>query len=185
MKPLISLINISKVKLRKIIRKLDVRYLWRRNNKTTSCGIIEIATTFFSVVLALLLLSLLVVPLPELPVLHLQQEQALEADMGQVVTLAPLQTYLEPLKKRDLFKPSIPIPLQKNIGTTTAEQLANRLEFLGTRSNGQEQFAIVMVPGQGPDSFRTGERVAEFVLKDINRHGIVLQLENETVTLRR
>lgn len=99
--------------------------------------------------------------------------------------LASLDTYLRPLKIRNLFKPSVPIPTRKKIGKTTAQQLAERLQFLGTSGEGQNISALVFIPKKGPGSFQIGDRVAEFILKDIKKDSLVLELENEQITLKR
>ena len=84
-----------------------------------------------------------------------------------------------------MFKPSIPIPAQKKVGRTTAQQLADRLQFLGTSGNEQSISALIFIPKQGPGLFKAGDRVAEFVLKNIKKDSLVLELENEQVVLKR
>jgi hypothetical protein len=114
------------------------------------------------------------------------------ADKGPITSndiqarfMAPIETYTGLLKTRDLFKPSIPIPSQKKIGKTTAQQLAQRLQFLGTTGDKNNLSAFVFVPERGPGLFQAGDRVAEFVLIEIRKDSLVLELENEQITLER
>jgi len=97
----------------------------------------------------------------------------------------PIETYTGLLKTRDLFKPSIPIPSEKRIGKTTAQQLAQRLQFLGTSGDENNLSALVFIPERGPGSFQVGDRVAEFVLIEVKKNSLVLELENEQITLKR
>ncbi|MHC4691480.1 MAG: hypothetical protein ACYS67_01975 [Planctomycetota bacterium] len=100
-------------------------------------------------------------------------------------SIASLDTYTDLLKTRNLFKPSIPIPSEKKIGKTTAQQLAERLQFLGTSGDEKDLTALVFIPERGPGSFHVGDRVAEFVLKEIKKDSLVLEMENEKITLKR
>ncbi|MDH4240660.1 MAG: hypothetical protein OEW48_13960, partial [Phycisphaerae bacterium] len=121
----------------------------------------------------------------ELPVPDFADKQPIASDTNQASAIASLDTYTNLLKTRNLFKPSIPIPSEKKIGKTTAQQLAERLQFLGTCGDEQNLTALVFIPERGPGSFHVGDRVAEFVLKDIKKNSMVLEMENELITLKR
>ena len=146
---------------------------------------ITIVSGFISVSMFLLILYMLISPPPGLPIPEFANKLSVTTGPGQGQVLAPLATYLQPLKTRELFKPSIPIPTEKKIGKTTAQQLAERLQFLGTSGDGQNLSALVFVPERGPGLFQTGDRVAEFILKDIKTDSLILELENEEIVLKR
>jgi hypothetical protein len=133
--------------------------------------------------LSLLLLYMAAAPLPQLPVPNRENKFA----VGEVRerTALPIEAYLEPLKSRDLFKPSVPVPDSNKLVKTTAEQLAQRLRFLGTTGEADNIAALVFVPERGPGIFRAGDRIAEFVLEKITKDSIVLKMEDEHVTLKR
>lgn len=128
---------------------------------------------------------MLFAPLPELPKQSFADKQLITSGVTPARSIAELETYTKLLKMRDLFKPSIPIPAEKKIGKTTAQQLAERLKFLGTSGDKQNLCAIVFIPERGPGAFKVGDRVAEFVLKDIKKDSLVLDLENEHIILKR
>lgn len=159
--------------------------LWHRYQSFIRQKWITITTTFLSIGLCLFIVYMLLAPLSELVVPSFTDNQPIKSGPTQARTIAQLDTYTKFLKLRDLFKPSIPVPAEKKIGKTTAQQLAERLQFLGTSGDRQNLFAIVFIPERGPGSFQVGDRVAEFVLKDIKKDSLVLELENEQITLKR
>ena len=160
--------------------------LWQGLRRFTHQNSITITTAFLSIGLCSLILYTLESPLPELPVPNFADERPITPSEIQARSIAPLEAYTGLLRTRDLFKPSIPIPSEKKIGKTTAQQLAQRLQFLGTTSgNEQNLSALVFVPERGPGAFQIGDRVAEFILKDIRKDSLVLELENEQITLKR
>jgi hypothetical protein len=163
----------------------DMTDLWKRYRRFAHQNWITIVTSLLSVSLCSFILYMLLSPLPELPVLNFADKQPLASGTTQAGSIASLDTYTNLLKTRNLFKPSIPIPSEKKIGKTTAQQLAERLQFLGTSGNEKNLTALVFIPERGPGSFHVGDRVAEFVLKDIKKDSMVLELENEQITLKR
>jgi hypothetical protein len=122
-------------------------------------------------------------PLPQLPVPDRDSHFSVGETREKAVL--PIETYLEPLKSRDLFKPSAPVPDTNKLAKNTTEQLAQRLRFLGTTGEAEDLTALVFVPERGPGIFRTGDRIAEFVLEKITKDSIVLKMEDEHVTLKR
>ena len=142
-------------------------------------------TLFISSVLCIFIFYILTAPLPALPMPVYTQESTYNIETDQVKTATLLTKYLEPLKTRNLFKPSIPVPTEKRVGKTTAEQLAERLKFIGTSGAEDQLTALVFIPQRGPGSFKVGERVAEFVLKEITKDHLVLEIEDEQITLTR
>lgn len=180
--------------LKKIVQKIPkqkslaasyVGRLWQRYQQFARQNWITMITNFLSIGPCSLILYMFISPLPELPVPHLGGEHSITADPSQARAQACLDTYLQPLKTRNLFKPSIPIPTQKKIGKTTAQQLAERLQFLGISGDEQNLSALVFIPKRGPGSFQVGDRVAEFVLNDIKKNRLVLELQNEQIILKR
>ncbi len=176
---------IQKILKQEIAAVFKAGRLWKRCRQFILCNWITITTIILSVILCSLMLYMLLSGLPKVPVPDFSGDDPLTSDIGQVRDMAPLATYLKPLKTRDLFKPSIPIPAEKKIGKTTAQQLAGRLQFLGTSGDEHRLWALVFIPERGPGSFQIGDRVAEFVLKDIATDRLVLELENEQVILKR
>lgn len=163
----------------------DITELWQRSQRFAHQNWITITTVFLSTGLCSFILYMLLSPLPELPVPNFADKQPITSGTTQARSIASLNTYTDLLKTRNLFKPSIPIPAEKKIGKTTAQQLAERLQFLGTSGDEQNLSALVFIPERGPGLFQIGDRVAEFVLKDIRRDSLVLELENERITLKR
>jgi hypothetical protein len=163
----------------------SITELRQKYRRFTHRNWITITTAFFSTGLCLFIFYMLLSPLPELPLPNFGSEQSAMTGTIQARITSSLDTYLEPLKTRDLFKPSVPIPAHEKIGKTTAEQLAQRLQFLGTSGEGQNLSALVFIPERGPGSFQVGDRVAEFVLKNIKKDSLVLELENERIMLKR
>jgi len=159
--------------------------LWQGLRRFTHQNSITITTAFLSIGLCSLILYTLVSPLPELPVPNFADERPITSSEIQARFIAPIETYTGLLKTRDLFKPSIPIPSEKEIGKTTAQQLAQRLQFLGTSGDENNLSALVFIPERGPGSFQVGDRVAEFILIDVRKNSLVLELENEQITLKR
>ena len=159
--------------------------LWRTYQRFIHQNWIIISTAFLSISLCSFILYMLVSPLPELHVPNFTDEQPITSGTTQARSIASIDTYVRLLKTRDLFKPSIPIPAEKKIGKTTAQQLAERLQFLGTSGHEQNLSALVFIPERGPGSFQVGDRVAEFILKDVRKDSLVLELENERITLKR
>jgi hypothetical protein len=146
---------------------------------------VTVTIILLSIGLCLLILYMLLAPLPELPVPIFGDERSITSSAAQAKSITSLDSYTRLLKTRDLFKPSIPIPAEKKIGKTTAQQLAERLQFLGTSGDEQNLSALVFIPERGPGSFQIGDRVAEFVLKDIRKDRLVLEFENEKIILKR
>lgn len=163
----------------------DITNLWKRYQRFARQNWITLVSSLLSVGLCSFIVYMLSAPLPELPVSNFADKQPIASDTTQANSVASLDTYTDLLKTRNLFKPSIPIPSKKKIGKTTAQQLAERLQFLGTSGDEQGLTALVFIPERGPGSFNVGDRVAEFVLKDIKKDSIVLELEDELITLKR
>ena len=163
----------------------SITELWQRFQRFAHRNWITITTVFLSTGLCSFILYMLISPLSELPVPNFADKQPITSGTTQTRSIASLDTYTDLLKTRDLFKPSIPIPAEKKIGKTTAQQLAERLQFLGTSEDEQNLSALVFIPERGPGSFQVGDRVAEFVLKDIKRDSLILELDNEQITLKR
>lgn len=146
---------------------------------------ITILSSFVSVCMSLLILYMFIFPPGEPAVPEFTNKLSVPTEPGREQLLAPLAAYLQPLRTRELFKPSIPIPTKKGIGKTTAQQLAERLQFLGTSGDKQNLSALVFIPERGPGLFQTGDRVAEFILKDIKKDSLILELENEEIVVKR
>jgi hypothetical protein len=163
----------------------DITSLWKRYKRFARQNWITLVSSFLSVGLCSFILYMLLAPLPELPVPNFADKQPIASGTIRADSIASLDTYTNLLKTRNLFKPSIPIPSEKKIGKTTAQQLAERLQFLGTSGNEKDLTALVFIPERGPGSFHIGDRVAEFVLKDIKKDSLVLEMENEQITIKR
>ncbi len=88
-------------------------------------------------------------------------------------------------KEKEFYSKAAGSKFSKKIGKTTAQQLADRLKFLGTTGSGTTISAMVFIPERGPGMFRPGDRVAEFVLKEIEMDSLVLELGDEQVSLKR
>jgi hypothetical protein len=86
---------------------------------------------------------------------------------------------------RNLFKPSIPVPSEGGIGKSTAQELADRLQFVGIMEEAGGLAALVFIPNRGPGTFYIGDRVAEFVLKDVQPDRLILELGDEKAILKR
>ena len=158
---------------------------WQGLRRFTRLNSITITIALLSMGLCSLTLYILVFPLPQLPVPYFVDEGPITSKDIQARFIDPIETYTGLLKTRDLFKPSIPIPSEKRIGKTTAQQLAQRLQFLGTSGDENNLSALVFIPERGPGSFQVGDRVAEFVLIEVKKNSLVLELENEQITLKR
>jgi hypothetical protein len=104
---------------------------------------------------------------------------------GRAGSRASLEICQRQIKTRDLFKPSIPVPREDRLGQSTAQQLAERLQFVGTLGEGDSLAALVFIPNRGPGTFRVGDRVAEFVLKSVKPDRVTLTLGDEEATLKR
>jgi hypothetical protein len=163
----------------------DITNLWKRYERIARQNWITLVSSFLSVGLCSFILYMLLAPLPDLPVSNFADKEPVASGTNKADTIASLDTYTDLLKTRDLFKPSIPIPSEKKIGKTTAQQLAERLQFLGTSGDDKDLTALVFIPERGPGSFHVGDRVAEFVLKDIKKDSLVLEMENELITIKR
>jgi hypothetical protein len=157
--------------------------LWQRWRTAIKHHYLNVVTFAVGAGLSLLMLYMAAAPLPQLPVPGRENQFS----VGEVHERAalPIEAYLEPLKSRDLFKPSAPVPDSNKLAKTTAEQLAQRLRFLGTTGEADNIAALVFVPERGPGIFRAGDRIAEFVLEKITKDSIVLKMEDEHVTLKR
>ncbi len=163
--------------------RLRATGLWQRWHTFIRCNYLNIVTFGTGAGLSLLLLYMAAAPLPQLPV----PDREKQFPVGKVRERAALQieAYLEPLKSRDLFKPSVPVPDSSKLAKNTTEQLAQRLRFLGTTGEAENLAALVFVPERGPGIFRAGDSIAEFVLEKITKDSIVLKMEDEHVTLKR
>ena len=157
--------------------------LTQKTKHVVSENCISLTTTFGGLVLFLLILFMLVWPLPPLPSPGLASGQLTRDVAPELRGYPSLDTYLEPLKTRTLFKPSIPIPTKKNTAKTTAQQLAERLKFLGTTDDRQNLNALIFIPERGPEIFEVGDHVAEFVLKKVQKDTVILELGNEQIIL--
>lgn len=98
---------------------------------------------------------------------------------------ASLDICLRQSKMRNLFEPSIPVPREEGVGQSTAQELASRLQFLGVMDDGGALGALVMIPSRGPGTFHVGDRVAEFVLKDVQPDRLILGLGDDDAILKR
>jgi len=163
----------------------EIGGIWHRCLHFVRQNWIRITMPLLSLGLISLIVCMLLSPLPERPAPNFADKQPVTSNVDQAGSLPSPESYTQLLKTRDLFKPSVPIPAEKKIGKTTAEQLAQRLQFLGTSGDGQNLSALVFIPERGPGSFQIGDRVAEFVLKDIRKDQLVLELEDELITLKR
>ena len=99
--------------------------------------------------------------------------------------LPALERYLNIARKRELFKPSVPLAAGNKLGQTTAEQLAKRFKFLGVSGAKPDLSALVAVTNGGVQTVRQGERLEDFVVKEIDSGQLVLQLNEDIVTLKR
>ena len=162
-----------------------IKRTWQRWRQYIHQNWITILTSSLSIALCLLTSYLFLSPLPEFTIPDFNDELSSTVSESRARTLPLLNTYLQPLKMRNLFKPSIPIPIQKKIGKTTAQQLAERLQFLGTTGEERNLSALVFIPQRGPALFKENDMVAEFILKEINKEYLVLELENEQIILKR
>jgi hypothetical protein len=125
-------------------------------------------------------------PLPPLAASETAENRAAAAlTAGRTGSRASLEACLRQVKVRELFKPSVPVPSENRLGQTTAQELAGRLQFLGTVGSAGDLAALVFIPNRGPGTFRVGERVAEFVLKAVKPDSLVLGLGDEEATLKR
>ena len=125
-------------------------------------------------------------PLPPLPVPEVADGSlATSLTVGRSGSKASLEACLRQVKIRDLFKPSIPVPSENRMGKSTAQELADRLQFVGIVREADGLAALVFIPNRGPGTFHVGDRVAEFILKDVKPDRLVLELGDEEVTLKR
>lgn len=125
-------------------------------------------------------------PLPALAIPQIVDEgSASSAVAGRAGAKASLEICLRQVKIRDLFRPSIPVPSEGGIGSSTAQELADRLQFVGIMEGAGGLAALVFIPNRGPGTFHVGDRVAEFVLKDVQPDRLVLGLGDEEAILKR
>jgi hypothetical protein len=125
-------------------------------------------------------------PLPSLAISQTADEgSAAPLIAGRAGSKASMEVCLRQVKIRDLFKPSIPVPSEGRIGKSTAQELADRLQFVGIVEDAAGAAALVFIPNRGPGTFRVGDRVAEFVLKDVQPDRLVLELGDEEAILKR
>lgn len=104
---------------------------------------------------------------------------------GRAGSKAALDTCLRQVKMRDLFKPSVPVPSDGGLGKTTAQELADRMQFVGVMEDAAGLAALVFIPNRGPGTFHVGDRVAEFVLKEVQPDWLTLELGEEQAILKR
>ena len=107
------------------------------------------------------------------------------AVVGRDRAEAALELCLRQIKMRDLFKPSVPVPVENRVGKSTAQELANRLQFVGTMEDSEGVAALIFIPNRGPGTFRVGDRVAEFMLVDVTSDQLTLELGDEKAVLKR
>jgi hypothetical protein len=125
-------------------------------------------------------------PLPALAIPEVADESLLSPlAAGRGGSKASLEVCLRQVKVRDLFKPSIPVPTEDGLGKSTAQELAERLQFLGIMNDAQGLAALVFIPNRGPGTFHVGDRVAEFVLRDVQSDRLTLALGDEEAVLKR
>jgi hypothetical protein len=125
-------------------------------------------------------------PLPLLPAPEVADgDLAASSAPGRAGSRASLEACLRQVKVRELFKPSIPVPSEDRLGKTTAQELADRLQFLGIAVDPGGLAALVFIPNRGPGTFRVGDRVAEFVLKEVQTDRLILELGDEQAILKR
>jgi hypothetical protein len=125
-------------------------------------------------------------PLPPLAIPQLAEEGSTSPLIaGRAGSKVSLEACLRQVKMRDLFKPSIPVPTEGGIGKSTAQELADRLQFVGIMEDTDGLAALVFIPNRGPETFHVGERVAEFVLKDVQPGRLTLGLGEEQAVLKR
>jgi hypothetical protein len=125
-------------------------------------------------------------PLPPLPVAPVANEDlSVALAGGRSGAQASLEACLRQVKMRELFKPSVPIPTDDRLGKSTAQELADRLQFVGIMEEAGTLAALVFIPNRGPGTFRPGDRVAEFVLKDVQPDRLILTLGDEEAILKR
>jgi len=125
-------------------------------------------------------------PLPSLAIAHMGDESppAPPAPTRERAKRS-LEICLRQSKMRNLFEPSVPIPREEGVGQSTAQELASRLQFLGVMDDGGALGALVMIPNRGPGTFHVGDRVAEFVLKDVQPDRLILGLGDDDAILKR
>jgi hypothetical protein len=104
---------------------------------------------------------------------------------GRAGSKAAMEICLKQIKMRDLFKPSIPVRTKGGVAKSTTQELANRLQFVGTMEEAGRLAALVFIPNRGPGTFHVGDRVAEFVLKDVHPDRLILELGDEEAILKR
>jgi len=125
-------------------------------------------------------------PLPPLPAGEVADGRSeVSSAAGRTGSKASLDACLRQVKVRELFRPSIPVPSNDRLGKTTAQELANRLQFLGIMGNDEGLAALVLIPNRGPGTFRAGDRVAEFTLQDVKPDRLVLKMGDEEAILKR
>jgi hypothetical protein len=125
-------------------------------------------------------------PLPPLAVAPTpSQDPGSSLSGGRSGAKASLDACLRQVKMRELFKPSIPIPTDGRIGKSTAQELADRLQFVGIMEEAGALAALVFIPNRGPGTFRPGDRVAEFILTDVQPNRLTLTLGDEEAILKR
>ena len=124
-------------------------------------------------------------PLEPLPKPENPPTQMLGVNAQPTRPLVALNDYLSMARKRELFKPSVPLPAENKLGQTTAEELAKRFKFLGVSGSGADLSALVAVANASVQSVRQGEHLEDFVVKEINSGQLVLELNEDTVILKR
>jgi hypothetical protein len=125
-------------------------------------------------------------PLPVLAVPPVQEAVASSLSTGgRAGSKASLESCLRQVKMRDLFKPSVPVPTDGGVAKSTAQELADRMQFVGVMEEAGGLAALVFIPNRGPGAFHVGDRVAEFVLKEVQSHRLTLELGEERAILKR
>jgi hypothetical protein len=59
------------------------------------------------------------------------------------------------------------------------------MQFVGVMEDADGLAALVFIPNRGPGTFRVGDRVAEFVLKEVQPDRLTLELGEEQAILKR
>ncbi len=111
--------------------------------------------------------------------------RALKTSSQATRSLPALEHYLKMARKRELFRPSVPLPAEKKLGQTTAEELAKRFKFLGVSGTKPNLSALVAVAKAGVKTVRQGERLEDFVVKEISSGQLTLELNEDIVVLKR
>ena len=150
----------------------------------------RLSLTIVGYVLAMALCGLAIylwqAPLPSLKIPQVTNaDSTSQLISSRAGSKAALEICLRHVKMRDLFKPSTPVPTEGGIAKSTAQELADRLQFVGIMEEAGKLVALVFIPNRGPGTFHMGDRVAELVLKDVQPDRLILELGDEEAILKR